>query len=77
MNRPATSVIKNDEVRVGGRVRLGAAASHPVGPHGALTAGNTQPGGPASARIIKTAADHTVIEITCPCGTKTMLKCNY
>jgi hypothetical protein len=78
MNSATTSVIKNDDVRVGGRVRLDGALSHAGGP----AVGGTAPrgagvAGVTSARIVKTAPDHVMIEVTCACGTKTMLKCDY
>jgi len=78
MNRPTASVIKHDEVKVAGKVRLdsllpGAAntanASH--------SSQNPRATVPVSARIVKTAEDHVMIEMTCSCGTKTMLRCNY
>jgi hypothetical protein len=72
MNRPATPVIKNEAVQVAGKVRLGSATSHVTasgqGQHAAAS---------ATARVVRTAADHVVIEVACPCGAKTMLRCNY
>ncbi len=78
MNKATTSVIKNDDVRIGGRVMLDAAMSHAGGPVAAGAAPRGAGGAAAtSARIVKTAPDHVMIEVTCGCGTKTMLRCDY
>jgi len=78
MSKAPVSVIKHDEVRIAGKVRLDSgmprsADSLPAGQ--ASCAG--EPAGAASARIVKTAADHVMIEVTCACGAKTMLRCDY
>jgi hypothetical protein len=78
MNKPATTVIKNDEVRMAGRVRLGTATVHSAPAGGNTGAPQGQHHVAAStARIAKTAEDHVVIEVICGCGTKTMVRCNF
>jgi hypothetical protein len=78
MNKPATPVIKNEAVQVGGKVRLGSAMPHMAASSGAVASGQSQhAAAPATARIVRTAADHVVIEVACPCGARTMLRCNY
>jgi hypothetical protein len=74
MNEPATAVIKNNEVRMGGKVRLGAAATNP-----APSVGNTggHQAAASVARVARTAEDHVIIEVTCGCGAKTMVRCNF
>jgi hypothetical protein len=77
MNKPATSVIKNDDVKVGGKLRLGSAMTS-AGPQSttAMAQGHHSVSG-ASARLVRTAGDHAVVEVTCPCGAKTVLRCNF
>jgi hypothetical protein len=78
MNSTAASVIKNDEVRVAGKVRLGSAVSHAPASHGSpVTAAGPQHTAAPAARIVRTAPDHVMIEVTCGCGTRTVLKCNF
>ncbi|MBW8014797.1 MAG: hypothetical protein FVQ82_01300 [Planctomycetes bacterium] len=31
----------------------------------------------ASARVIETTAEYATIEVVCPCGTVSQIKCNY
>jgi hypothetical protein len=73
MNESASAVIKSDEVKMGGKVRLGPATAHHPQP-GAVQQNQQQAG---VARIAKTAEDHVIIEVTCRCGTKTMVRCNF
>ena len=71
-------VMKKDGVTVGGSVRIGPqtgrapvrinAASRAYPPTGAVA---------QQARIIESNADYAVIEITCACGTKSHIQCNY
>lgn len=78
MNKSAASVIKHDNVRVVGKVRLDSAMPRMTEP-GMTDMGSRAANiaGAAAARIVQTAADHVMIEFTCACGTKTMLRCNY
>jgi hypothetical protein len=77
MNKPTTSVIKNDDVKIGGKLRLGSAMSS-AAPHGTSAVSQAAPSvGGASARLVRTASDHAVVEVTCPCGAKTTLRCNF
>ena len=78
MNRPTASVIKHDEVKVAGKVRLDSLLPGTANVANASPPGqNQRAAAPVSARIVKTAEDHVMIEVTCSCGTKTMLRCNY
>lgn len=76
MSKLPASVIKNDEVRIAGKVRLDSALPRPA-QAAAVAAQQPEAGGSASARIVRTAPDHVVIEVMCACGQKTLLRCDY
>jgi len=71
----AGKVLKSSEVEVegkvsldlGGIVTLGQNASHqtPV------------PGAPAKVRVLENQKDYAVMEVTCSCGRKTVIRCDY
>lgn len=68
-------IIKSSNVDIGGVFQLPigpAARSAPAG--GGL---NPQTGGQASARVIETTAEYATIEIVCPCGTVSKIRCSY
>ncbi|HSV27299.1 MAG TPA: hypothetical protein VLH60_05345 [Sedimentisphaerales bacterium] len=75
MNKLPTSVIKHDVVRIAGKVRLDSALPRPA-QAAAAAAQRPEAGGSASARIAKTGPDHVVIEVTCACGEKILLRCD-
>jgi hypothetical protein len=77
MNKHSPSVIKSDEVKISGRVRLGAPEPHTNTAQSTAPVRESRVAGAAAARIVRTAPDHVIIEVCCPCGTKTMLRCNY
>jgi hypothetical protein len=71
MSKATGLIIKADNVRLQGRIQLGAAGKTilPKGKNAALT--------PSQAHIVETSAEYAVIEIICSCGAKTYVKCEY
>jgi hypothetical protein len=68
-------LIKNDQVRVGGTACIGAGEkSAPVRPS---TPSGAVPLEPMQARIVESNTDYAIIEVTCSCGLKTHVQCNY
>jgi hypothetical protein len=75
MMRKYMELIKNEQIRVGGTVRIGAGdKSAPVRP---LTPSGAVPQEPMQARIVESNTDYAVIEVICSCGQKTHIQCNY
>jgi hypothetical protein len=75
-------IIKNKEVNIDGIFKLpiggGFAGSAPDGEHsGDGAGGDAAGGGQASARVIETTASYATIEVVCPCGMVSKIKCNY
>ena len=68
-------IIKSSNINVEGvyqlPIGLGAVGGAPAG--GAMPSG----GGQASARVIETTAEYATIEVVCPCGTVSQIRCNY
>jgi hypothetical protein len=72
MERNTERVLKSDDVEVSGRIQLpGIAAGNNV------AARSAQPSFPADATIVENNPDFALIEVTCPCGRKTRIKCEY
>jgi hypothetical protein len=70
--------MKKNGVAVGGSVRVGPRIGHaPVRTNPSSRACPTTAGAPQQARIIESNADYAIIEITCACGTKSHIQCNY
>jgi hypothetical protein len=69
-------IIKNKEVNIDGTFKLpigGGAAGLSAG--GANSDGSG--GGQSVARVIETTDSYATIEVVCPCGTVSKIKCNY
>ena len=68
-------IIKSSNINVEGVYQL------PIGSGavGGVPAGGTMPSGDrqASARVIETTAEYATIEVVCPCGTVSQIRCNY
>jgi len=68
-------IIKSSNINVEGvyqlPIRSGAVGGASAG--GAMLFG----GGQASARVIETSAEYATIEVVCPCGTVSQIRCNY
>lgn len=71
MRHKVIRVLKKGQVRFGGSVQLegGAGVVEP----------SSGPGGPTAqeARIVESNNEYAIIEITCSCGQKTHVQCNY
>jgi hypothetical protein len=71
-------VMKKNGVAVGGSVRIGPGKGlAPVRTNSASRACPPTAGAAQQARIIESNAEYAVIEITCACGTKSHIQCNY
>jgi len=74
-------VLKGDQVRMRGSVCLGlqAAPGHkgtaPVRPSTSARAGLRA--APQQAKIIESNDEYAIIEVTCACGAKSHIQCNY
>ena len=62
-------IIKSSKVNVEGVFQL------PIGQGaiGSVSAGGAQ----ASAKVIETTAEYATIEVVCPCGTVSQVRCSY
>ena len=68
-------LIKKEQIRVGGTVRIGIGEKNaPVRP---LTPSGAVPHEPMQARIVESNTDYAIIEVTCSCGQKSHIQCNY
>jgi hypothetical protein len=71
-------VLKKDQIKVSGSVRLTPEAAAPVRTAFSARAGSPQSGSaPQSARIVESNSDYAVIEVICSCGKKNHVQCNY
>jgi len=74
MTRTAGRVLKSQDIELEGQYRLDMTQG------GSTRAALQQPGagaGPARACILENHTDHALIEVTCSCGTRMILKCDY
>lgn len=71
-------VMKKNSVAVGGSVRIGPQSGFaPVRTKAASRSCPPTANAPQEARIIESNAEYAIIEITCSCGTKSHIQCNY
>ena len=71
-------VLKSDQVKVSGTVRLTPGGAAPV--RTAFSAQTDTPQAdvqPQSARIVESNSEYAVIETICSCGAKNQIQCNY
>jgi len=71
MFKTARRVLKADEVALRDPFRLDLDPALPAGPEPPSAA--TGP----SARIVQTHPQYAIIEVTCPCGKTTYVRCEY
>ena len=66
------NIIKSNEVRMEGQFTISANQSvpRPAGGQGSLSA-------PVQVRIVDNQAEFAVVEVTCSCGKKTNIRCQY
>lgn len=82
MGQAAGQVLKAKSVTMQGQFRLesDAAAARPVPvavPKPAAVAVPTAPAGVPQVRIVENAGDYAVLEVTCPCGETTLVRCAF
>ena len=65
-------VLKNVDVSSESPVRIGAGFGSAAGSVTASAAGAAQ-----QARIVESNSEYAIIEITCSCGCKAFVQCNY
>ncbi len=75
-------IIKSKEVNIDGTFKLPiGAGSAGLPADGANLAGgpnrDAAGGGQPSARVIETSDSYATIEVVCPCGTVSKIKCSY
>lgn len=79
MENTTGSVLKSDAVKVEGTFNLGAESAATA--TATATSPNTPKANPGSvktqASIIENNPEFVLIELTCSCGTKTHVKCQY
>jgi len=72
MEKTSERILKGNNVRLEGQFHLDLVRAGPSLPK-AKNAGSTTP----TAHIVESQPEFAVVEVTCPCGTKTYLKCEY
>ena len=72
MESPKGHILKSKDVKLEGRFRLDAG----LGDLG-LANGENVTSSPAQVRIVENHPEFAVIEVTCGCGAKTQIKCEY
>ena len=72
MSEATGRILKGDDVKLEGRFHLDVARAERSLPRKGNTAS-----GHVRVRIVEKHPDFAVIEMTCSCGTKTYLKCEY
>lgn len=71
-------VLKRDKIEVSGSIRLTPAAGvHPVRTPNSSRMSPLTPGMAQQARIIESNNEYAIIEITCSCGCKSHIQCNF
>jgi hypothetical protein len=71
MERATGRILKSDDVRFEGRLLLDVCGTKP---RVAKQAGAARE---PTVRVVENNAEFAVVEITCSCGTKTRLRCDY
>ena len=72
MEKTAGHILKSEEVELQGQFRLDVEQVAPEPAKQKLTASATP-----QVRIVENHSEFAVIEITCSCGTKSYLRCEY
>ena len=70
MDKPSGRILKANDVRIQGCFHLDV--GQPV-----QKSGNVVKTASPQVCIVETNADYAIIEITCNCGTKTRIRCEY
>lgn len=72
MEKVAAHVLKSDDVKLEGQFHLDVPQAKP-----GLHKGKSVASATSNVRIVENHPEFAVIEIICPCGTKTYLRCEY
>ena len=74
MPKTSGQILKSDEVKLEGQLRLNVAqAQAPTGGPGQKRPAITTP----QVRIVENQNEFVIIETTCSCGSKTLVRCEY
>lgn len=71
MDKAVARILRSDDVKVEGRFQLNVEQAHKTEKRG------TKDEGRRMARIVENHTEFAVIEITCCCGARTYLRCEY
>jgi hypothetical protein len=77
MTNTTGRILKSSEVNLQGRVVLDNFQTPQNAAGAKVRDANSQLFAAPKARVIQNCAEFAIIEITCPCGTKTNVKCEY
>jgi len=69
MKKMPEHILKSTDVNFEGQYRIDLAPTAPAGKH--------THSAPPKVRIVQNDPQFALLEITCPCGTKTNVKCQY
>jgi len=72
MEKNTERILKGNDVEISGCVQLGSITADPAGPAQAARLSASP-----QAEIIENTPDFALVEVTCPCGRKTRIKCEY
>ena len=72
MERPTGHILKSNDVKLEGRFHLDAGQDVPNSAHEKNTTLS-----PAQVRIVENHPEFSVMEVTCGCGAKTYIRCEY
>lgn len=72
MEKTARHVIKSNDVKLEGQFRLDVGQGVP-----GLANGRNATPTPAQVRILENHSEFAVLEVTCGCGAKTHIRCEY
>ncbi len=73
MPKTTGRILKSSDVKLEGRVRIEAATGNP----GPATGERNAASAAAQVSIVENNPEFALIEITCGCGTKTQVRCEY
>lgn len=68
-------ILKKDRVRSGASRQLPGSKTSDLEPF--RKSGESAPVGAAQVRIVESNSDYVILEVTCGCGRKSFIQCNY
>ena len=79
MGHAAGQVLKANKVTMEGQYRLDLGGSTAVAtpPAPAAAVATPQPAAGPQVRVVEKCPDYAVLEVTCGCGEKSLIKCTY